>query len=215
MLCKRVRVAVTGLLTALFVVTIVVRPVDAVLVQWTTSAGGNGHFYEAVLFSAPLTWQAARDDAIAKGGDLVSISSAAENAFVFSLIDSTEYWTLAGPHNYGPWIGGYQVDNTSEPSGNWAWSDGTPWTFTAWASGQPDNNGAAEHHAHYFVPSNTRAATWNDWTGGGLLVDGYVLEAVAIPEPNAAILLSSILGISSLGVLWKRARSRRKNTRPL
>jgi hypothetical protein len=44
MICRRVRTTVTGLLTVLFVVTIVAPPVDAVLVQWATSDGGNGHY---------------------------------------------------------------------------------------------------------------------------------------------------------------------------
>ena len=151
------------------------------------------------IISSPITWQNARDDAIARGGELASIASAEENAFVFTLIDSPEHWTPASPFNYGPWIGGYQVDNNSEPNGNWAWSDATPWGFTAWASGQPDNNGNAEHNAHYFVPGSSRGSTWNDWTGGGLLIKGYVFETV--PEPTSIVLL-----LCGLPVLWRRRR---------
>jgi hypothetical protein len=193
----------TGVLLAyLSCATLATPPAHAALIQWKVADGGNGHLYEAILFDTPITWVGANTDAMSQGGELVSISSPEENAFVFGLIDAPEYWTLAGPHNYGPWIGGYQIDSNAEPAGNWAWTDGTPWSFTAWASGQPDNNGAAEHHAHYFVPSNTRAATWNDWTGGGLLIDGYVLEV--IPEPGTLALASLCL----IGVLHFR-RTRR------
>ena len=199
---QALRIAVGVLLVCLSHATLATPPAPAALIQWEAADGGNGHLYEAILFDSPITWETANTDANSKGGELVSISSFEENAFVFSLIDSPEYWTPAAPHNFGPWIGGYQIDSNSEPGGNWAWTDGTPWGFTAWAGGQPDNNGAAEHHAHYFVPSNSRAATWNDWTGGGLLIDGYVLEV--IPEPSSAILLAcGLLG------LWGRANKLR------
>ena len=154
-------------------------PAHGVLVEWKVSEGGNGHFYEAVAFQSPINWQTARNDAIAKNGDLVSISSAAENDFVFGLIDSPDYWAPAGPHHYGPWIGGYQIDSSSEPGGNWAWTDESTWGFVAWASGQPDNAGSVEHHAHYFVPAPIRDKTWNDWVGTGLLIKGYVLESLS------------------------------------
>jgi hypothetical protein len=159
-------------------------PAHAALIQWSVSEGGNDHYYEAVLSPSPIDWQTARDDAISKGGDLVSITSLEENSFVFGLIDSPEFWALAGPHNFGPWIGGYQVDNNAEPSGNWAWTDGDAWSFTSWASGQPDNAGGLENHAHYFVPANARSSTWNDWVGTGVLIKGYVLETLAA-NPDA------------------------------
>ena len=38
------------------------------------------------------------------------------------------------------WVGGY--DEPKE--GAWRWIDGTPWGYTNWYSGQPDNNGGAE-----------------------------------------------------------------------
>ena len=169
----------TLLLYGVSLATIATSAAQGALVEWEVSAGGNGHFYEAILSPGPINWQTARNDAISKGGELVSISSASENSFVFGLIDAPEYWVLAGPHNFGPWIGAYQVDSSSEPAGNWAWSDATAWGHTSWASGQPDNAGLVEDHAHYFVASNSRNSTWNDWTGGGLLIKAYVLETLS------------------------------------
>jgi hypothetical protein len=184
---------VPAILLALF---LPLAPVSAfaVPVQWEVGSGGNGHFYEVISFTSPITWDAARADALGRSGDLASIASAAENDFVFTLIDSPAYWSSSGPHNYGPWIGGFQDDFSSEPSGGWDWTDGTAWGFTAWASGQPDNFGAAEHNAHYFVPANARGSTWNDWTGPGQLVNSYVWEAVPEPSVSTMLLVGLLVG---------------------
>jgi hypothetical protein len=32
----------------------------------------------------------------------------------------------------GPWIGGYQDSNASEPEGGWNWVTGEPWIYTNW-----------------------------------------------------------------------------------
>jgi len=150
----------------------------AVPVEWEIGSGGNGHLYEALLSPSALTWDDAAADAAAGGtGHLVSIGSAEENDFVFSLIDAPEYWILAGPQNFGPWIGGVQDPLGPEPLDGWGWVDGSAWTFFSWAAGQPDDSGGNEHYAHYFVPSNARAATWNDWVASGLLIASYVWES--------------------------------------
>ena len=64
----------------------------AVPVQW----GGNGHWYEPVAVGEFISWDDANQAATDAGGYLVTITSAEENDFVFSLIDSDEYWTDRG-----------------------------------------------------------------------------------------------------------------------
>ena len=56
-------------------------------IQWPGSAGGNDHSYEAVLATSGITWDNAYSAAEARGGYLATITSAAENEFVFSLRD--------------------------------------------------------------------------------------------------------------------------------
>lgn len=67
-------------------------------VEWPAIDGGNGHYYEAVPTPNGITWIAANASAKALGGYLVSITSEAENRFVFSLIAGDDrYWQP----NYG------------------------------------------------------------------------------------------------------------------
>ena len=54
---------------------------------WTLASGGNGHTYRVVAKTGLISWDSANAAAQAAGGYLATITSAAENAFVLSLID--------------------------------------------------------------------------------------------------------------------------------
>src|SRR6185295_3010578 len=60
--------------------------------RWETSAGGNGHWYKAVASSNSITWTEADQLARAQGGYLATITSAAENDFVFNLVNAPEFF---------------------------------------------------------------------------------------------------------------------------
>ncbi len=94
---------------------------NAAPVEWPVSLGGNGHFYEAIPVSEAKAFYEASVDAANRGGHLVHIDSADENAFVFSLIDSPEFWFASGSTYNGPLIGAYQPagPDYSEPAGGW------------------------------------------------------------------------------------------------
>jgi serine/threonine protein kinase len=138
--------------------------------QWPVSAGGNDHWYEAVPESEGLSWERASAVARAKGGYLVDILSAEENAFVFSLIDAPEYWSNSKSEGLswsdGPWIGAYQQDHSNAHKADFIWShDGKPLSFANWLEGQPDNGMGRweEHHVKFFtLGSHDRSAFWND-----------------------------------------------------
>lgn len=69
-----------------------------------------------------LSWQDARDDCLAGGGDLVAIDSEGENAFV------------AGLHATSSWLGA----NDLQLEGTFRWTDGRALSFVNWGVNQPD-----------------------------------------------------------------------------
>ncbi len=161
--------------------------VNAAPVQWEISAGGNGHWYEVILVPTGISWTAARDAAIARGGYLATITSAQENDFVWGLISDPKYWyEYAGGGFGGPYIGGYQDRNSqdySEPAGGWQWVTDEPWSYTNWMDGTPDNYsspvpgfGREEDHLQYISRSLPLSTTWNDINDDEYPIISYVLE---------------------------------------
>jgi hypothetical protein len=120
------------------------------------------------LAVSATTWTLAEADAQARGGHLVSIGSAEENAFVLA-----QFGNLGGVDRR-LWIG--FSDTASE--GSFAWSDGSPVTYTNWNPGEPNNSGGTEDWAE-MLGSNGR---WNDIADGG---SGFPHVAVVELGPTA------------------------------
>lgn len=137
--------------------------------HWDVGSGGNGHYYEPVAQS--INWAGASAAAALRGGYLVTLTSAEENAYVHGLVqnDAALWFNDAA----GPWIGAFQPDGSPEPAGGWSWVSGEPWGYTNWWPSQPDNAGGREHYAHFDGPNY--GATWNDQRATQFL-NGYVVE---------------------------------------
>ncbi|RIK84611.1 MAG: hypothetical protein DCC68_01250 [Planctomycetota bacterium] len=137
---------------------------------WNVSNGGNGHVYEFV--PQALSWSDAALAAqsaslVGTNGHLVSITSAAENAFL-----ATRF-AAAGTF----WIGAYQNRGAAdfvEPGGAWRWVTGEAWEYSAWRAGMPDNAGGIEHHA--VATPSLGANSWNDLPHASGNPAGYVIE---------------------------------------
>jgi len=178
---------------------------QAAPVQWQTSAGGNGHYYDFV--AGAFTWEEAFAAANAAtlstpGGEvngyLATITSAGENAFLVGI----------APNG---WFGGSDRDE----EGTWVWMNGPElgqvfWSggpggtapggsFASWNGGEPNNLGN-EDYAH------TNNGAWNDYPNGISL--GYYVEFDAapavggVPEPSAWALM--ILGFGAAGSALRR-----------
>ncbi len=113
-------------------------------IQWRSEDGGNGHWY--ATSDRFGTWDAMRELAVSKGGDLASIQSIEENRAANRARRLADAATGGGP-----WIGGRKF--TGQP---WQWSDGSEWRFTNWAQSEPCC-GDSGLYVHLYP-----AGEWND-----------------------------------------------------
>ena len=120
--------------------------------QWLVGDGGNGHWYETVCTPGAISWDDARTAAIARGGDLATFTTPAEQPFYANELlfepgtDGCwqEFGTDTAPHISGPWIG---LSHPAGASGAWTWVSGEPYSFKSWYPGQPEapeGNGTAD-----------------------------------------------------------------------
>jgi len=111
----------------------------------------NGHTY--FRSTAAVNWATANANAIALGGHLVTITSAAENTFLSTVGLS--------------WTG--MSDAAVE--GTWTWVTGEPVTYTNWNAGEPNNSNGNENYMH--INYNV-AGGWNDISGANSY--NYIVE---------------------------------------
>jgi hypothetical protein len=144
-------------------------------VQWDVSSGGNGHWYKPVPGFPGINWTLANELAQAAGGHLATITSAEENAFVFSLVaNDPQYWNFCCNYS-GAALGGLQLEGAPEPAGGWYWITGESWTYSNWYPGQPNNRPESdipEERLHFFGPDGQ----WNDLAKLDFNLGGYVIE---------------------------------------
>jgi hypothetical protein len=107
----------------------------------------------------------------------------------------------------GPWLGGYQYDKLAEPAGHWRWVTDEAWSYTNWASGEPNNYSNSEDYIVFFTPNGSTGSYWSDeplnaYAFAGEPVHGYIVE-YNTPEPASL----SLLAIGAAGLLIRRRRS--------
>lgn len=157
-----------------FISVLFALPSRATLVRWS----GNGHCYEARLRPAGIKWASAQTECVTDGGYLATITSQAENDFVFALISGNpSFWFIDSSGNgEGPWLGGFQPGGSPEPGGNWQWDrTGEPFSFANWAVFQPDNAGGAEDRINFWAAGTLIGPQWND-LAEVVEVQSYILE---------------------------------------
>jgi hypothetical protein len=91
-------------------------------VEWRVAEGGNGHWYAFTEDYA--RWPDARAQAQAMGGDLVTITTAAENGFLTSSFAGRRFW-----------LGGRRSQSNFSV---FEWVTGEPWSYSSWAPGEPN-----------------------------------------------------------------------------
>ena len=83
-------------------------------VQWRVEDGGNGHWY--AVDTTQSGWTAARERALARGGDLASFETAEEHAWLLPSLPVVTHGYL---------IGGTQGPGSAAPNTGWRWLTGS------------------------------------------------------------------------------------------
>jgi flagellin-like hook-associated protein FlgL len=122
--------------------------------------------YQIIENASAISWDAARQDAIAKGGHLATVTSLEEWDAMVSI--------LSGAQMLGTYLGGFQLPSSSEPSGGWGWVTGEQWLFTKWNPGEPNDNVDDSDYLSIWHLGNPVDPTWND--DPGLDYTKYILE---------------------------------------
>lgn len=172
------------LLSSLFLLALSATSRAQTFTQWS----GNGHYYSVIGLAPGQGWEVAKLDAEARGGHLVTITSAAENAFVTGLVDDPAYWiSQFGDWNFGPYIGFVHPDGAVPHNTTWSWVTGETVTYANWQplSAEPNNAGGHENYAHLHSVGSTRMGFWNDLNLSYQIQPvAYVLEhPTGVPEP--------------------------------
>lgn len=152
------------------------------LVQWRVQDGGNGHWYGLTVGRG--NWDAMEAEAVARGGHLASIASMSENQFVYSLMPST----IGAGALPGCWIG---LQRAGLPS--WAWSDGSAFSFTSWAPGEPNNARGNEFWVWMYgpgTPATSIVGLWNDHPQNDYALPG-IIEVVPSPAGVLPLVLAT------------------------
>ncbi|MCD8091244.1 MAG: dockerin type I domain-containing protein [Clostridiales bacterium] len=106
----------------------------------------NGHSY--TVFDSASSWSEAESYCESLGGHLATLTSAAENAAVYSIITSQGYQNA--------YFGLYSSDNNN----TWTWVTGEEFSYSNWSSGEPNNESGNEHYGMFYWKYTTGA--WND-----------------------------------------------------
>lgn len=213
-----------GLMGALLAATAIAVPARAAWVQWSVAVGGNGHWYRLVE-DTKSGWTAARTAAqTVWGGDLVTITSAAEQTFInTALFGGATGTTVNTPALIGSWWIG-ATDAATE--GTWTWVTGESWSFTNWGSGQPDNNASfpfgdagGEDYAQLVwrnAWSSALPGGWNDAREAGysgianlphLDRKGFIVERTTDPFAVPAPAGLGLFGLALLALAIARRRA--------
>ena len=191
-------------------------------IQWSTANGGNGHYYELILPSSPAnsyTWNeayTAASNMVFEGehGYLATVTSSAENAFLYSTFGSQitpDYALVGGPKGDQVWIGLTDAGHI----GNWQWVTGEPFSYSNWAPPEP-NFFDIEFYGLYWRRDYGYGPLWS-WNNAAdapwdmnLATYGFLVEFsppfTAAPEPSGLALLS-IGTFSLLSYCCRRRRA--------
>ena len=136
---------------------------------------GNGHTYYLL---SPDTWSNSEAFAVTLGGNLATITDAAENNWLYQNVD-------IGNSVKNAWIGLEYSTTTS----SWGWASGQPFNYVNWAPGEPNGLSQGDYVGSFI--GYPYPGQWNDNPNSDILYG--IVELV--PEPTAmSLFITAALG---------------------
>jgi hypothetical protein len=184
---QKMKKIVRLLIVSTFILTAV--PANAGLIKSGTF-GGSVYDVYAYDIGADKSWGAANIFALGQGCYLATLTTAAEDSYVTSLVQMANLREV--------WAGGQQLDPTSAPAEGWTWVNGEgAFSYTNWSPGEPNDwRGISEQ----YLGINWGDGQWNDERALGN-IKGFVVES-AVPEPS----IIALFGLGLLGLGFARRR---------
>jgi hypothetical protein len=161
----------------------------------------NGHYYE--IAKTTLNWNEAKSYAESQSftdpktglvykGHLATITSPEENSWVVQNLVSPI--SVSAP-NAAIWLGGYQEENSNNPSEGWHWTTGEPWSWVNWSPREPNHSKENERYLEMWGwddgAGNARIGAWNDEIPEGwkdwvyyILMEYEPIGQIASTEPT-------------------------------
>ena len=155
------------------------------------------HYYEYVSVGS-ISWTSSKTAAdgrsyFGRAGYLATMSSDAENNFIWKLMSSDAWFGASDDYTYvNAALGTTTYANQAAVEGKWHWicgpekgtnfsnGNGSPVTVTGqyakWAGGEPNNSGSSEHYGQFYSSNNGQ---WNDLPNSNLA--GYICEYGDMP----------------------------------
>lgn len=123
----------------------------------------NGNYYK--VYEESMIWSKAKSYCESIGGHLVVIASKEEQDFLIKLTNSSSKRNM--------WIGAYPQNGTFK------WVTGEDFSYTNWASGEPNNVFNMQNAVMMYTnKASFPAGTWNDENGSGRDWPGYQLSTI-------------------------------------
>lgn len=124
--------------------------------------------------SSSLSWNTAKADCAAMGGQLASPTSATENAALLSLISGRRLF-----------LGPYQSSGQSSTSAGWVDITGASLSYSNWSPGEPNDSDGRENGYQNCAAMNVDSGLWDDVSCTNTQSYDYVCEFSAAPSTCA------------------------------